>query len=127
MLIILHSNVKPIRLMIGDASKEGSLGARIGIVNDGRVPKGYIVGRQAALTPLELLTLQRCCVAETDYRRDYGHQMRCRGAKEHLLEGMLDVSRGNIEPVLRWQLVRVAPEVLVAHPPPLARVRIACV
>ena len=40
----------------------------------------------------------------------------------HLLEGKLDVGRGDIEAVLGRQLVAVAPEVLVSHAPPFPRV-----
>ena len=41
------------------------------------------------------------------------------------LPGLLDVGGGHIQAVVRRQLVRVAPEVLVAHAPPLARVLLA--
>ncbi len=44
------------------------------------------------------------------------------GRCAHLLEGELDVGRGDVEAVLRRQLVAVAPEVLVPHAPPLSRV-----
>ena len=40
----------------------------------------------------------------------------------HLLQGLLDVGGGDIEAVVWRQLVGVAPEVLVAHAPPLGRV-----
>ena len=43
----------------------------------------------------------------------------------HLFQGLLDVGRGHVQAVVWRQLVRIAPEVLVAHAPPLARVRLA--
>jgi hypothetical protein len=46
----------------------------------------------------------------------------CHGRCTHLLEGELDISRGDVEAVLRRQLVAVAPKVLVPHAPPLPRV-----
>ena len=44
------------------------------------------------------------------------------GRAADLLQGLLDICGRDIEAVIRWQLVGIAPEVLVAHPPPLGRI-----
>ncbi len=44
------------------------------------------------------------------------------GRRADLLQGLLDVGGGDVEAVVRRQLVGIAPEVLVAHAPPLGRV-----
>ena len=68
-------------------------------------------------------SLSRQCLCNA-----HGGRLRGRaGRRADLLQGLLDVGRGDVEAVVRRQLVGVAPEVLVAHAPPLGRVGRACV